>query len=69
MSDNQREFRFGKLAIHDMQIGAANAAGVDFEKYLTGFGPRIGNIPEHQWLFGRFENHRFHRILFLFEIC
>jgi hypothetical protein len=34
MSQNQRQFGVGQLTVHDVQIGAADATGMDADKDL-----------------------------------
>src|SRR5205823_6081720 len=37
---DERELRVGKLAVHDVEVGAADPAGVDADEKLPGVGRR-----------------------------
>lgn len=58
MSGNDRQARFGKVAVDDVQIGPANAAGMDLDQDLVGCRGR--QLPDYQFeeLSGRVQNHR-----------
>jgi hypothetical protein len=44
MPQHQGQFRFIQFTIHDMQIGVADTAGVDFKQYLFSPWLRDGQI-------------------------
>jgi hypothetical protein len=46
---NQRDLRFGQIAIDNVQIGAAHATCVNIDQQLAGTGDRFGNLrlPQH----------------------
>jgi hypothetical protein len=60
MAGNYRQFGLGQVAVDDVQVGAANAAGgnTDLDLLRTGF--RIGQFHRFQGTAGLFENHRLH---------
>ena len=60
-----RQFRLGQIAVDDMQIGAAHAAGRYRYLYLARSGFRIGFLDQFQWGSGLLENHCFHAFLIL----
>jgi hypothetical protein len=60
VAGDDRQARLGQVAIDDMQVGAADAAGSDLHKHLSGPGSRVGNGPVLQDQAGSVENHCFH---------
>jgi hypothetical protein len=44
MAKDKRQFRIGQFAVEDVQIGAADRAGLDRDQQLTRSGPRFRQI-------------------------
>ncbi len=57
---DDRQLRIGQLAVDDVQVGAADAAGLDAQPDLPGAGIRIGPILEREPLAGPPQHHRAH---------
>ncbi len=60
MTDDQWKLRIGQFAVHDMQIGPADSAGMNLELHLTGPGLRHRAIPEDKRMPGAVQDHRTH---------
>ena len=60
VAEDERQLRVGELAVSDVQIGAANAAGVHAQAHLSGaeLGPR--QVSSAQRRARRIEHHRPH---------
>jgi hypothetical protein len=57
VTGNQGQLGMGQFAIDNMQVGAAETAGTDFDKDLTVSGHRIRDRGPAQWASRRIENH------------
>ena len=60
MAENERELGMVKLAVEDMQVGAAHSAGSDLDEDLAGPGLRhleLGGLERAAW---PFEQHGLH---------
>jgi hypothetical protein len=60
MTENEWQLWFRKFAIDDVEIGAANGAGVYPEQQLSGRGFRLGYIAQDQRSLWPLQNHRAH---------
>ena len=63
VSGHERKFWIGKLAVHDVQIRAADGAGGHLHQNLRCIGLWRGNIRCPQWLPRRFQNHCAHELI------
>ena len=57
---NERQLGLGELSVHDVQVGAAHAAGRDCHEDLALGRLRIGQVGLAQRRARRVENHRTH---------
>jgi hypothetical protein len=57
---DQGQARVGQLAVDNVEVGAAEAAGVDLQQNLPWAGPRSRLIAEFERPAGCRENHRPH---------
>src|SRR5581483_1780381 len=57
---DERQLRLGELAVHDVQIRAAHAAGAHAQERLSGGGNGVGDVGEPQRASGRIEKQRAH---------
>ena len=55
-------FGLCQLAVDDVQVGAADAAGLDLDQHLPGPGLGLGDVNEPQRLARGFEDHGAHRL-------
>src|SRR5207248_1093022 len=60
VSEHERELRPRELAVDDVQVGAADGAGLDPEEKLARAGLRLRDLRCAQRLAGRVEEHRAH---------
>ena len=60
---HDRQMDVGQLAVDDVQIGAADAAGLDAHADLARAGQRIGPLFKRERLPGRCKNHCLHDTL------
>jgi hypothetical protein len=58
---DQRQLRLGQLAVHDVQVGAADAAGSDLDQDLARARLGVRDVRRAQRLTGAVEHHRSHR--------
>ena len=57
---NERQLGLGQIAVDDVQVGAADAAGVDLDQDLLRPGNGFGDIDQLERLALGFEDHRAH---------
>jgi hypothetical protein len=67
MSQDDWQVRFFKITVNDMQIGAADAAGMDSNQQFSHGGRRSGQLDQFQWLTLPSENHGAHLVNPLFD--
>jgi hypothetical protein len=63
VSRHDRQLRVGQLAVDDVQVGAADAAGAHLHDDLAGSGSRPGHFDQSQRLAGPLQAHGSHRRL------
>jgi len=68
VAGNDGEFWVGEIAIDDMQVGAAYAAGGDFYADFAGAGAWVGEIGPLQGEAGFVEDHCIHRAPLVFTV-
>ena len=61
MAGNDRDARVGQFAVDDMEIGAADAAGRDFQADFAGAGQGIGTLRPFERRADPVENHGMHQ--------
>ena len=61
--EHERELRIGELAVEDVQVGTADAAGLDAQEHLARRGLGVGKVAEPERPAGRVEDHRLHRTI------
>src|ERR1051326_7022145 len=61
MSEDERELRVGKLAVSDVEVGAADGAGGNADAELAGARDRRRNVAQRQRRALMFEEHRSHK--------
>ena len=61
MSGHQRQLRLVQFAVNDMEVGAADAAGMDPDEELTGFRFRNRQLFQHKGFPDPFEHHGAHQ--------
>src|SRR5262249_47518315 len=60
LAQDQGEFRLSQVAVEHMQVGAADAAGMDAQEELLGAWPGHGQIGLAEWLPWPFQEHGTH---------
>jgi hypothetical protein len=60
VSEDERELGLGQLAVDDVQVGAADPAGLDCEQQLPGSRDRFGQLGERQRLARPLQHHGLH---------
>ena len=63
MPEDERELRVGEFAIEDVQVGTADTAGMNAQKYFAGRGLRVGQVAEPERLADGVEHHGSHRAI------
>ena len=58
---NERQLGVGKIAVNDVEIGAADRTRFDFESYFPGQRRWFRLLRQHQLLSHFPQNHRLHR--------
>ena len=61
VAHHQRQLRLGEVAVEDVEVGAADAAGADLELDLAGTGGGVGQLSQPERLPLPLEDHRPHR--------
>ena len=58
---HQRQLRLGEVAVEDVEVGAADAAGMNRDLDLAGTGSGLGQLSQPERLPLPLEDHRSHR--------